>query len=86
MIPRDIPVPDCDHQRRLLELQLRVARRADELASSAQKSTGLNLHYWILAEAEVLGVRWTDLSAQMKMAVQTQMPQPPAEIPLAKAV
>jgi hypothetical protein len=41
----------------LLELQLRVARRADELAQAQQAGTPLNLHCWLVAEAEVLDRR-----------------------------
>ena len=39
----------------LLELQLRVARRADELATARKTQTALNLHCWLMAETEVLG-------------------------------
>jgi len=38
----------------LTELQLRVARRADELARSATAHSSLNLRYWLQAEHEVL--------------------------------
>jgi hypothetical protein len=38
----------------LLDLEMRVARRADELARANTLSTGLNLHCWLVAEAEVL--------------------------------
>ena len=37
----------------LLELQLRVARRADEIARS-QSSSPESSHCWLLAETEVL--------------------------------
>jgi|HubBroStandDraft_1064217.scaffolds.fasta_scaffold1084790_1 hypothetical protein len=37
----------------LFELQLRVARRADELAQAGSSKSSLNLHCWLLAEAEV---------------------------------
>ena len=40
----------------LFELQLRVARRADELARRQSAGTSLNLHCWLLAEAEILGL------------------------------
>ena len=39
----------------LVALQLRVARRADELARLRKTEASLNLHCWLLAEAEVLG-------------------------------
>jgi hypothetical protein len=39
----------------LLELQLSVARRADELARTQKPGTSMNLHCWLLAEAEILG-------------------------------
>lgn len=37
----------------MLDLELRVARRADELARTQQGRSGLNLHCWLVAEAEV---------------------------------
>ena len=37
----------------LSQLQLRVARRADEIAWASRLASGLNLHCWLLAEAEV---------------------------------
>jgi hypothetical protein len=39
----------------LFELQLNVARRADKLAQTNNARISLNLHCWLLAEAEVLG-------------------------------
>ena len=36
----------------LFELQLRVARRADEIARSRDARTSLNLECWLLAEQE----------------------------------
>jgi hypothetical protein len=39
----------------LLELQLRVARRADELARDCATMAGLNLHCWLSAEREICG-------------------------------
>jgi hypothetical protein len=39
----------------LMELQMQVARRADELALQRPKGNSLNLHCWLLAEMEVLG-------------------------------
>ena len=38
----------------LLELQFRIARRADELARAKRNNTGLNLYCWLLAEREIL--------------------------------
>lgn len=38
----------------LLELELRVARRADELARLPSDEKPLNLECWLRAEAEVL--------------------------------
>lgn len=37
----------------LLELELRVARRADELARQAPDEKPLNLECWLQAEAEI---------------------------------
>lgn len=37
----------------LFSLQLRVARRADELRRNPQVSPSLNLHCWLLAESEI---------------------------------
>lgn len=39
----------------LSELQLQVARRADELAASLQAKSSLNLPCWFQAEEEILG-------------------------------
>jgi hypothetical protein len=38
----------------LLELQLRVARRADEIARSQKSFSSESSHCWLLAETEVL--------------------------------
>jgi len=38
----------------LSKLQLRVARRADELARNNQVVTPLNLHCWLMAEFELI--------------------------------
>lgn len=38
----------------LTDLELQVARRADELARVRPNATTLNLHCWLLAEAEIL--------------------------------
>ncbi len=39
----------------LLEVELKIARRADEFARHIRPQSPLNLHCWLLAEAEVLG-------------------------------
>lgn len=39
----------------LFDLQLRVARKADELARNGSNRGGLSLHCWLLAEAEIIG-------------------------------
>jgi hypothetical protein len=38
----------------LSQLQLRIARRADELALDSKIVTPLNLHCWIMAESELI--------------------------------
>jgi hypothetical protein len=38
----------------LSQLQLRIARRADELARDSKVVTPLNLHCWLTAESELL--------------------------------
>lgn len=38
----------------LSRLQLRVARRADELARDTKIVTPLNLHCWMMAESELI--------------------------------
>jgi hypothetical protein len=38
----------------LSQLQLRVARRADELARDSKIATPLNLHCWLMAESELI--------------------------------
>jgi hypothetical protein len=38
----------------LLQLELRIARRADELARTAAVRTALNLRHWLQAEEEIL--------------------------------
>ncbi len=37
----------------LTQMQLRVARRADEIATQSDRATPLNIHCWLLAEAEL---------------------------------
>lgn len=39
----------------LLDLQLRIARRADQLVCAQQGGAGLNWHCWLIAEAEIIG-------------------------------
>jgi hypothetical protein len=39
----------------LLELELRIARRADELTLAQGIANSLNLHCWLVAEYEVIG-------------------------------
>jgi hypothetical protein len=38
----------------LSQMQLRVARRADELARDSKIVTPLNLHCWFMAESELI--------------------------------
>lgn len=38
----------------LSQLQLRVARRADELAKESKVTTQLNLQCWLMAESELI--------------------------------
>jgi hypothetical protein len=56
----------------LFHLQLRVARRADELAEVRYTRTPLNLYCWLLAEAEVLG----GVTASRQMDALTGDPAP----------
>jgi hypothetical protein len=50
------PGPDLQGAaRNLFALQLAIARKADQLARERCAPAGLNLHCWLLAEAEVLG-------------------------------
>lgn len=58
-------VPEADP---LLDLEMRVARRADELARSQAMPTGLNLHCWLVAEAEVLRQHAAKLTAAALVA------------------
>jgi hypothetical protein len=41
----------------LSQLQLRVARRADELARDGNMGASLGLHCWLLAESELIDGR-----------------------------
>lgn len=45
------PTPLCHA---LEALQLQIARRADELAKTTPRATGMNRECWLLAEAELL--------------------------------
>ena len=54
------PLRSGDESDGLLHLQLRVARRADELAATRERGSILNLHCWLLAETEVLGSMMID--------------------------
>jgi hypothetical protein len=38
----------------LSHLQLRVARRADELVRESKVATPMNLHCWLMAESEMI--------------------------------
>lgn len=50
-----MPSNDQSTHDALVELELAVARRADELAGSGLCRTSLNLHCWLEAEQEILG-------------------------------
>lgn len=53
-----MPMPSEDYPSiddALADLELAVARRADQLAQSGLCSTPLNLHCWLQAEQEILG-------------------------------
>lgn len=50
MRSEDHPTTDA-----LVDLELAVARRADELAGAGLCPTPLNLHCWLQAEQEILG-------------------------------
>jgi hypothetical protein len=52
--PAKPPVPAQIAADPLLQLELRIARRADELARSAAARTALNLRHWLQAEEEIL--------------------------------
>ncbi len=47
----------------LEEMELKIARRADQLAASSPLRTGLNLHWWTEAEREMLGTAWSPVFA-----------------------
>jgi hypothetical protein len=57
------PVDESGGEDGLLTLQLRVARRADELTRTRVGTPGLNLHCWLLAEREILSGMLTDWMA-----------------------
>lgn len=52
MIPTSVPDSDA-FSNELTSLQLRVARRADELARLQRYPTPLNIHCWLQAEVEM---------------------------------
>jgi hypothetical protein len=54
----------------LFNLELTIARRADELVRTHGRQGGLNLDCWCLAEREILGTRNMDPA-----------PVPPSEVP-----
>ena len=45
---------DASSRRELFELELRIARRADELARTAVRRRDRNLESWLQAEREVM--------------------------------
>jgi len=53
----------------LIELELRVARRADELARSAITQTSINLRHWLQAEQEILQPLFERYAAQSQNAL-----------------
>jgi hypothetical protein len=56
----------------LSQLQLRIARRADELARDSNVSTPMNLHCWLMAESELIGRRRPGgRSASRKLTVRS---------------
>jgi hypothetical protein len=55
----------------LSDLQLRVARRADELAQELENGTSLNLYCWLLAETEVLGGDLLDRAVEVSAPVES---------------
>jgi hypothetical protein len=51
----EIPVDDP-----LVDIQLQIARKADELAARPGMGTSFDLHCWLLAEREILGASAAD--------------------------
>jgi hypothetical protein len=49
----------------LTELQIQVARRADELALQRPRGNSLNLHCWLVAEMEILGQAFSSPAPQL---------------------
>jgi hypothetical protein len=47
-------------------LELRIARRADELVSHNRFATPLNLHCWFMAESEIIGRAGTSKERQAR--------------------
>lgn len=71
------PLRSGDDGDGLLHLQLRVARRADELAATRERGSILNLHCWLLAETEVLGSMMIDRADFIpKTALRPSAPRP----------
>ncbi|HWA10299.1 MAG TPA: hypothetical protein VG838_12670 [Opitutaceae bacterium] len=58
--------PSATEAEILFELELNVARKADEIARSRRFRTGLNLHCWLLAEREVFGTLIAEEAAQAR--------------------
>lgn len=76
MLPNET---QTDYGDGLLTLQLRVARRADELARARVEFGRLNLHCWLLAEREVLRETLNDWMAEptaQPFAKDVTTPQP----------
>lgn len=48
----------------LLELELRIARKADELVQLQTSTSALNLHCWLQAERAVLPAGFSDYTDQ----------------------
>jgi hypothetical protein len=62
------PGTALETQEGLLDLQLRIARRADEFARDRFAPRGLNLHCWLLAEREILSGELADWIAEPALA------------------
>ena len=65
----------------LSELEMRIARRADELAREHRLTTSLNLHCWLVAEAEIIG---RNQGPVLKAMLSAERLTPPAEILIAR--
>ena len=53
----------------LFDVELEIARRADALARGARNGSALNLHCWLIAEAEVLGSPPEKISGEPRLAL-----------------